>query len=374
MKKPILILIIISMLFCSGCFNQKSLRDIAIVVGMGIDYDPDSTTGGDMVQITVEITDLDGSGKGGESDAEKKLFTSEGKTIIDAINGLNEQLNKKIFWGHLQTIVIGGDTLISGVKPYLDYFLKNQDISPMTDLVYTDSKARDLLEANIGLSFSPSLGMTLIMDQGKDDAGSLTPGITIQDLTEKTLKEDTAVILPWASIADEENKIIKFKGLAIMGHDGKLKGYLEGDERTATLLWMNMVEKLSITINENIPSNVSIWINNWKLERNWKQEEDGTLKLMLTSGFEAVLKEDSNYLFERPYSELKVITEDRIRELLLLAWEKSIYLNEDYLLLGDHLNKYYNDIWLDIKDNWPEEMNKIDLDIQINAKIKSEEK
>lgn len=374
-------LIILGSLPLSGCFEQQSLRDIAIVAGMGIDVVAGEAdeNGGDRMLITVEIADA-AEANGNQTTSGSRILTYQGKTIADAIAGLSNQINKKLFWGHVQIVVVGKDAMDRGVKTYEDFFLKNQQISPMTDLVYTDGKATELLAAACGLSSSASLGMTQMLDNQNDASGGLITALTIQGMAEKMLAPATAILIPQVELHKSEStkggeKEVRFEGMAVVGKDGMFKARLEKEVNLGALLWLNAVDNFTLSVADNI-NTYSFSISNWKLKRNWVNTKEVGLKLQLKISFDAVLAEGPvrSELSVGGAEAIKTLYEDRIRDALLSAWAECLALNEDFLLIGDDMRRHQVKEWQRSKSNWPEGMKNLSIEILLDSKFKAEEK
>lgn len=109
MKKLILVIILI---ISTGC-NYTELNQISIIPLLIIDKDKEEFKI-DAVVIDEEIDNF-------------KIYHGKGKSLTNAINNLDLKLKKKMYLGHLGTIIVSESTAKDGVSSITDYFLKNEN-------------------------------------------------------------------------------------------------------------------------------------------------------------------------------------------------------------------------------------------------------
>ena len=129
MKK---ILLLFFMILCTSC-NYRELNEISIITLLTIDKTEDTY----ILQSLVMDEDVD----------ELKRYQGKGKTISNALNDLDLKLNKKIYLGHLKTMIISEDLAKEGLSDILNYFLKNEKIRDNFYLLISeDISGEDLLK------------------------------------------------------------------------------------------------------------------------------------------------------------------------------------------------------------------------------------
>ena len=112
----------------SGCWGARELKDLSVVVGIGIDSSPNTS---DKVQMTVQIArpsalkSATGQGGGGGDKAYWNLQYT-GDTVFDDVRGFTHETHNKLYTAHNQVILFGRDAAINGVQKYIDFFLRAQ--------------------------------------------------------------------------------------------------------------------------------------------------------------------------------------------------------------------------------------------------------
>ena len=115
MKK---ILILIILLFtCTGCYDYKEINDLAIVSAIGIDYENDKYV------ITLEILN-------DQIDKDSAKITSytktgSGETLTKAIENAADKLSKQPLFNHIKLMVISDTIVKNKFENIIDLFLRN---------------------------------------------------------------------------------------------------------------------------------------------------------------------------------------------------------------------------------------------------------
>lgn len=145
MKKYLLLLFLFLL---SGC-NYTELNQISIINLLSIDkIDHQYIISG--IVIEDEMDHL-------------KMVSGKGDTIASAINDLDLKLNKKIYLGHLKTIIISESLAKEGITPITDYFLKNEKIRDNFYLLLSEEEqAKDIVHAILDQKLSLNNMDTLV--------------------------------------------------------------------------------------------------------------------------------------------------------------------------------------------------------------------
>ena len=129
MKKIILFILFIFLF--TGC-NYTELNGISIITILTIDQRNDEY----IIQSLIPDDNLN----------DLKKYEGKGKTVSSALNDLDLKLNKKMYLNHLQTIIISEKLAKKGIKPILNYFLKNENMRDNFYLLISEGmNAKDVL-------------------------------------------------------------------------------------------------------------------------------------------------------------------------------------------------------------------------------------
>lgn len=139
MKKIIISIIVILMV--SGCWNYSELNDYSIATGMAIDY----------VNDKYLVSFLISNGKKLESQSSNSqyqavLYSGEGTNIYEAIKNIGLISPKRLYIGHLTSIVVSEEVARKGLYDSLEFLLKDSDSKKNFYIVLSkDSSAKDVL-------------------------------------------------------------------------------------------------------------------------------------------------------------------------------------------------------------------------------------
>ena len=111
MKKILLIIILV---FITGCVNYVELADIEVIENLAIDYE------NKMYKIAVTVVSK-------EDEKIYKTKQAEGKTINDAIQKLKMKENKKIYIAHLNLLILTKEVVESNLEDVISFFLNNSE-------------------------------------------------------------------------------------------------------------------------------------------------------------------------------------------------------------------------------------------------------
>lgn len=140
MKK--LTIIILTLIFLTGCYNYTELNDLAVASSILITKDEDK------YKVSVETYD----------EKEVKVYNGKGKTLTEAIENANKKSDKTFYYHHLNAVLITKDVDIEDV---IYYFFRNPNTNNNFALIYSDKD--DIYtdeEVNIGSLIKNTLSKT----------------------------------------------------------------------------------------------------------------------------------------------------------------------------------------------------------------------
>lgn len=138
--KKILILILCS-LFLGGCYDNIELNNLAIISGIGIDYEDDNFI------LTYEVLN---DTKTDENTA-MLSYTEEGKgkSIVEAFTNTNYKIGKKPYFAHLRVVLLSETIIKDHLDEISDYLIRDTDIrDEFISVVVKDSTPKEVLTHN----------------------------------------------------------------------------------------------------------------------------------------------------------------------------------------------------------------------------------
>lgn len=259
MKKTISLIILSFILLISltGCENSSmSINDYYFVIGLGLDEAEN-----DSIKLSIQIPSNLGnnSSEGSSSQSSSyEIYSVEAKTIEEAINILDNYLNKQINLSHCSAIVISEELAKKGIDQYINSLNNNVELRYNCQTVVSSSPAYELLEkvSNSGEIFSARLFNYL-------KSTTNYTGYTIESSIGTFAHDIDSEFCEATAIYTNVNEdIIQILGIAVF-KDQYLVGTLDVLESIAHLMVTNKLNMCSLTID-------SPFIENDKIDFNTK--------------------------------------------------------------------------------------------------------
>ena len=304
MRRPIrvLALCLIPMML-SGCWSYRSLADISIVMGFGIDRDPAS---GEYI-VSAEIADLSKSPKEGAPDS--KLVEARGHTIFEAVRDAKRRLNYRLYFGNTQIVVIGEQTASrDGIVNVVDWIMR--DTEPRETLMMLIAKggeARDLFKGEGTDQAIRSLEIDAIIT----DDNKVTSSTSHEDLFKiygvLNGKGENLTLSAFHLADNDGKKVVELDGTAAFKGD-KLVGYLSPEESKYYVIAMGECQGgiLAIAMKGTGKPDTSLEIANSSMKTTFTGE-GGTLAFHI--------KTETNVYLAETMNDIDVLKQDQIEAL-----------------------------------------------------------
>lgn len=253
-------LIIFSLIFLililSGCWSKRELNELALVAALGIDLVDDEYV------ISAQVIDPSqvSSKQSASGHAPVVTYHAKGKTVFEAIRKILALSPRKLYFAHLQLVVMGEELAKNGLRDTVDFLGRDQEIrNDFTVIVSQQATAKDVLNVLTPIEKIPANKMLNSLKVMQDAWGS-TLEVDIEDLVTKLGVNDQFFVLSAIEVLGEKSLGIdqtnverietpvklKFTGLAIFKKD-KLLGYLD-EYDSKSLNYLNNQIKSTIEI------------------------------------------------------------------------------------------------------------------------------
>ncbi|MZQ86244.1 Ger(x)C family spore germination protein [Paenibacillus sp. 5J-6] len=257
MKVIIKLNIILAVTFMvSGCWDSKTIQNMAYVTALGLDYK-------DEHYITyVQILNFSNIARSDQISIGKNLpiwiGKGEGKTVAEALSSIYATSQLRIYWGHIKAIICTEDLLKSkaALRQVYDAINRYPEVRYNILLYGTKESFTDIFTQKSLLNLSP---LDTIMDTPEESfkqRSSIQPQYGYKNIAELNEKGRT-VILPTISITKQEwqedqmkKAMFRIDGAYAM-HYHQLAGWFSEDDLKG-VRWFN---KKTNRIFINIPDN-----------------------------------------------------------------------------------------------------------------------
>lgn len=351
-KKAVLAaLCLMMLLILSGCWNYRSLSDLAIVAGMAVDMD---TVSGDY-RLVCETVDLSGDVKSG---LKPKIIEATGKTIFDASRNAKKRLQKRLYFGNIQIVLISEELAKSGhLAHLLDWFLRDAELRETAYILVSQAKtAADILNTkgvdNSIISFE--IGTILMDDQ---TTTSSIPSHMLYEIYDTLHTEGVSLVLPAFHIVNnnatpsaEANGTAVFKG-------ENLLGYLSPEESKYLLFVLNEANGGVLTLSDTGegPDDISLEISENKTKLSFSVK-DQKLIFEVNTETRVYLSEDAkalNALDKEKIASLEAAAGAKLEQSIgeVIKRVQTEY-RSDIFGFGDMIHKRDGKLWSSISKYW----------------------
>ena len=355
MKNKKIFILILVILLLTGCSDYRELTDMAIISNLGIDKVDEE------FHITVQIL----NSKSNSNDDSKKnsseviLYNSKGKTIHEALRNTSLESPKKLYVGHLESIIISERIAKSNISELFDFILRDPEITKDANiLMIKDASINEVMSIITPLESIPAESIKSSIEVASKIQGSVN-NIPFDEFAATIIETGIDPVIPLITIK-ENKRIVMSKELAMFSRE-KFVGYLNRDAAFGYNIALNNVNEnvISFKCDKNNYASIELVNNNSKLSYDVSKN---TLSIKSTIvGSLSELNCNYNIKKESDVKNLEKKLEKRIEDMLneTIEYAKKYYKSdflgiERYVLKNDYKHykgKNYNDLRKNINSN-----------------------
>ena len=287
MKKIILMLFI---LFLSGCYNYKELNKIGIVSSISIDKKDN------MYKVGAQVLNV--KNKDDTNSSKVIVYEQTGKTIEEALRKMTTKSNKKLYGGHLGKLVISEEVAKDSIIDVLDLFQRLPEIKDeFTITISKGIEANKIIKIMASTENIPADYVTSEIETA-DLESALTYSSKLDEFVSFYLKDyiDPSISVIKVNNYEKESTTLKnnettnpktkiiLDNIAIT-KDGKLEKYLNKNETIGYNFIRNRVKEIIIPVkcdNDNNYSSISL-INSKTKNKIEKKKNKYVINLYVNS-------------------------------------------------------------------------------------------
>lgn len=199
---PLLVLLLLS--GCSGLPYARELGEVSVLRTIGLDTD----------ETGVEITVFAG-GQG-----ERTCLSARGDSAASAARNVQKLGERRIYFGHVDQLVLGEALAVRGVGPVVDYLAREPQLGLGVDLWVMDGRVKDALGAEGQQDVSGRLGQ-LQTDGRTGSAGIRCTAAALMSV----LARQGSTCIPAVTAAEGDGPAIMSDGYVVI-RQGKLVAWL----------------------------------------------------------------------------------------------------------------------------------------------------
>lgn len=232
MRKILAALLVPFLLFAvTGCANHRNsdIGNRIVLQGVGVDYEDENYI------LTLQVFNLSQASPSGVESSENvtTLYTTRGRTISEAVNGIRQFVGKSPMFSHNRVLVVSEAAAATGLRNILDYFVRDYSTRPSIDFAITRGKAADIIGADFGNVTIPAEEIARLLESQTKKAR-----VQVMNIVNRYLETGIDPIAPLLEIIKEEPKegtSVAVSGAAVL-QDDYVCGYLDGIQAQLALL------------------------------------------------------------------------------------------------------------------------------------------
>ena len=367
MKKLLIILIILSTLMMTGCWDMIEIEDRIFPYSIGVDINHNQDKEGKFL-FTISYPNIAAIGKNATSEDPIFIIDDTANSIFELMHKLTSRLQRPIYLKLLNVVLLSEEVAkdSKSMREIVDSLNRDFIISKNVQMLLVKDSAKELLTTRLEprrqQAIEGSLHGMLI---NRQESSLFIPINFINFIEEMDISD--AAIVPLASPGKEE---IIISGGAIL-KNYRLIGYLKPMEVRALAIMNDEINEDTIDINFN-GADLSVMITGVKSKRRLVNEEEN-LKIKFDIELEGHIH---SFILDRS---MTIETEEML-EALQNAVAKNIKEDMDKLVekvqkeyevdvfnLRNFISKYHPKLWEKIQDDW--EVIYPDMEIEVDVEV-----
>lgn len=256
MRKKIIILVLI--LFLTGCSDYRELTDMAIVPSFAIDYKDN------MYHVIVHVLDA----KKEDKKAEVISYEDTGNTIHEAFRKISLKSPKKLYAGHVDTVIVSENIAKNGLSLVFDFILRDAEVEKSFSFLITGEDINEIMNISTPIQTIPGEHISEVLKNSSKIEGNTTD-VSFDLFVSDTLKIGIDSVLPILKIENNnDNKRLVISNKLAIFKDDKFINYINQDSSLAYNLIKNNVDNNIITFkcDNNNYSSYEMLFNNTKFK------------------------------------------------------------------------------------------------------------
>lgn len=366
-KKTALLIIIISSMLFTGCWNYSEIDNLYIVSGFAIDKGVEK-----KYLITTELINIRTSQVNQEF--ESLLIELEGDTIFETIRSMIRISSRKLFWSHASSVIVSHQVAEEGIAPIIDWLSRDQE--PRLNMDLYISKEKTAAETLKSMSYSTditSFELESMSNRNKDVVK--TPILKIYEIVNELAHPKTSLFLPTVLLYNNiGDKTVLLAGGAVFKGD-KLIGYVDQNDVVYYLLIRDKFNEGFLKIDMNKRENEAVVLevqkSKIKVSPNYGEEISFTIDVDLNVGI-IEMTTDVDYINEPGRSHFIEVAQKQIEQNVKDVIGK---IQEDFGVdifgFAAIVKQRNPNLWKEIEQDWDMIFKDLDVEVNCNIKIKN---
>lgn len=363
MKKNKVIILCLITIVCSGCWDQRLLKETGIVTIIGLDLNKENQV---VQSIAFPI-----SMKGDGVNQETIIVSAKGVTTRNAKENVDEKFSEVLDFSKIRTFLLGEEVAKNSILTVMDTFYRDSKSPLNANVVIVKGTAEEALslkppEKPLKSEYFYGLIKSAVR------IGEL-PEVNVQATSSILSTPERDILIPYIKVKKDKNRA-KVIGLALFNQD-KFEGVLPPQE-TKMYLLLNGDHKKKRTFTLKVKANEKNKLKNYVnfnvlgAKRKLRvTEQNGKISANIDLHLDLGIKEYPIDHLNRQeiINDLNNNINQRLIEIAERTVEKLQKANCDGLGIGLRVKGFHNKVWEN--SDWKKMYRDIPINVHISTKI-----
>ncbi|GAB1154998.1 spore germination protein GerKC [Paenibacillus illinoisensis] len=377
-----ILMLLVSTISIAGCGNRTELNELGITTAAGYDRQ----NGNWMITYQIIVPPASSTnGSSGGSQSSVTTFSSQGKTIREAVAKSSLENPKKLYFSHTNVILIGQEAAQYGLSEILDDYYRNIDARESVKVIIADGQAKDYLKKLVPPEKQPGRALSQIIERNHE-LGSYYPVMNLHEIALKITSDSGSAGIPILTVKGQDTRQLesidifkqtstrsklKLEGLSVFYKDKQI-GVLNQRESMGISWLTDRVNRTNLSyvnthgkVNSFLVQKASVKVQPIKSGHHYS--------IQVNAKVEAELEESTTLLdITSPHiiDELQLQAERIITSQMMNGWNASQRLHVDMLSIANKIHQRYPKDWRTLKEKWPQELAQMEINVNVDVSLR----
>ncbi|MEK5645799.1 MULTISPECIES: Ger(x)C family spore germination protein [Paenibacillus] len=339
---------ILIIILLPGCWNSKDIQNMAYVTAIGLDYENGKYISYIQVLNFSNIAVTEGREVGKVLPV--WIGNGEGQTISESLSSIYTTSERRVFWGHMKSIVCTDRLLRHNINEVFDLLNRHRENRYNVLLYGTKNPIHEILTEKSILNFSPLETVLESPQQIFTQRSFILPTYEFKVLSQLNESSGTA-ILPSITIdhndwyEDKKDKpMLRIDG-AFFFVNRKLSGWLSEEDLKGTRWIQRRMEVSPINVPDNSDpiANLSLRKPHFVVEPVLEKEKIYfNIRVGLKGSVALLIKDIDEVSLEKQAA-------DVVKQEIIHSFRKGISIKSDVFMLEDKLYRKHPQKWEELR-------------------------
>lgn len=335
----------------SGC-GYPELYERVLVHGIGVDWN------GREYQVTVR------SSASAEDEGEE-LFTSQGKTVLEALSNLSLSTGREPFYSHNYLVVFGMDCARRGLDDCLDFFVRYYNTRPAVKMFLAEGTAEEVLSTENSGKLMKMSELQALAQGGRYNGQ--TAQVELLDFVNGLKGEGSSPVLPVLRPAEDG---VEVSGTAYF-NGYQAAGMLTREQTRGWLAVMDQLETGELAVEGGEIGTVTLSLREVRGKISAQLAERPEFQIQVEVDADISAADGPHVAGADFYAALEDSARRRLQDEVEQAVEQAVKQDRcDIFGFGNFLFRKSTGYWRQNAENWSTLMAECRYQVSVNVKVR----